>query len=165
MITKPSYHTPIPIIEYKEHNCPYCRYVYYEILKRLEDERPAINKRLIQRGQQPIPPIQVKTIDIDANRGCKEQQWFEIYSKKVGGTFTPAVYLPTAGKILYLFGSEKKPLFLEEKWTRKADQMLIQLIKILQQQYNTIYRPITIQDIAPKPPYIYTKKHIEMEMI
>jgi len=152
---RPTYLTPVEIIEYKEYNCPYCRYVYYEILKRIEDEWTIINRRLALRRQKTIPPVQIIPIDIDANRGSKEHQWFQRYSLKAGGVFTPAVYVPMAGKVLYLFGGKEKPLFLEERWTRKADQMLVDLIRILQDLNGKIYRPATFYDVAPKPAYAY----------
>ena len=62
------------IVLFIEPECPYCRYVYYRILRDILVRRTTLNQKMHQQGiKKTIPPFDIKVIDIVANRGCKEK--------------------------------------------------------------------------------------------
>ena len=113
----------ILITEWIEAKCPYCRYVYYSILKDLQARRDQLNRKLVKEGHLPLPIIEIRLIDVDANRGNREMQWFELYSRKVGGRFTPAIRVGNSQKIYYLWGDRDKGETLEQKKLSNTDKL------------------------------------------
>lgn len=97
----------IIITEFIEANCPYCRYVEYSILRELVARRDWLNRKLRQEGLYPLPILEIRLVDIDANIGNKDLQWFENYSEKLGGRYTPAIRVGETGKIFYMWGKER----------------------------------------------------------
>jgi hypothetical protein len=98
----------IIITEYIESHCPYCRYVETSILYDIVARSDDISKNLVKKGYRPLPILEIKLVDVDANSGTKEMQWFEQYSHKVGGIYTPAVRVGDSGKVYYLWGKQKE---------------------------------------------------------
>lgn len=98
----------IVIIEFMEQHCPYCRYVETSILADIVARRDEISKAVIQKGYRPLPILEIKLVDVEANSGSQEMQWFEQYSAKVGGIYTPAVRVGNSGKVYYLWGKQKE---------------------------------------------------------
>jgi glutaredoxin len=121
------------IYEFIEPTCPYCRYVYIYILKDLMVKRVELNQKMSQMGiKKYIPPFDIKLIDIIANRGCREEQWFNWYSHKIGGRYTPVVCINDVG--FYLWGGDK-PSELEEKQLSRTDKLKSDIISELTEEY------------------------------
>lgn len=121
------------ITEFIEPECPYCRYVYFYVLRDIMTRRVALNQKMHQHGiNKYIPPFDIKVIDIIANRGCKEEQWFNWYSKKIGGRYTPVVCINDIG--FYLWGGDK-PSELEESQLSRTDKLKSDLIAELTEEY------------------------------
>ena len=98
----------ITITEFIEASCPYCRYVETSILCDIVARRDDISKALVKKGYRSLPIIDINLVDVDANDGSKEMQWFAQYSRKVGGMYTPAVRVGNSGKVYYLWGKGKE---------------------------------------------------------
>jgi len=113
----------IVITEWIEAKCPYCRYVYYSILKDLQVRRDQLNRKLVKEGHFPMPILEIHLVDVEANRGNKEMQWFELYSRKVGGRFTPAIRVGNSQKIFYLWGDRDKGESLDQKKLSNTDKL------------------------------------------
>ena len=79
-----------------------------------------------QQGiKKTIPPFDIKVSDIVANRGCKEEQWFQWYSRKVGGRYTPVIMIDGVG--FYLWGGDK-PSKLEKDQLSRTDKLKSEVI-------------------------------------
>ena len=98
----------LTITEFIEAHCPYCRYVEHSILRDIIARRDDISKQLVRKGYLRLPIIELKLVDVEANQGSKEMQWFTQYSHKVGGIYTPAIRVGDSGKVFYLWGKEKE---------------------------------------------------------
>lgn len=121
------------IVEFIEPECPYCRYVYYHILRDIQVRRITLNQKMQQQGiKKIIPPFDIKIIDIVANRGCKEEQWFQWYSRKIGGRYTPVIMIDEVG--FYLWGSDK-PKKLEKEHLSRTDKLKSEIIAELTQEF------------------------------
>ncbi len=118
----------IVITEWGEATCPYCRYVYYSILRDLQVRRDQLNRKLIKEGHYPMPVLELHFVDVEANRGSREVQWFELYSRKVGGRFTPAIRVGDSAKIFYLWGQKDKTESLEKKNLSNTDKLKADLV-------------------------------------
>lgn len=94
--------------EFIEAHCPYCRYVETSILRDIIARRDELSKKLVKRGYLPLPILELKLVDVEANVGSKEMQWFRQYSHKVGGIYTPAIRVGNSGKVFYLWGKDKE---------------------------------------------------------
>jgi len=106
--------------------CPYCRYVYNRILRDILVRRPILNQKMNQQGiKKTIQPFDIKVVDIVANRGSKEEQWFQWYSRKIGGRYTPVVMIDEVG--FYLWGGDK-PKTLKEDELSRTDKLKSQII-------------------------------------
>jgi hypothetical protein len=70
--------------------------------------RDTLSKKLVKQGYRPLPIIEIKLVDVDANIDSKEMQWFSQYSQKVGGVYTPAIRVGDSGKVYYLWGKQKE---------------------------------------------------------
>lgn len=137
---------PIEIILYVEPFCPYCNYVQKFILRDIQIRRDELNRKLIREGLPPIPPIEIRVIDINANDGSIHSRWYEWYSKKVGSRSTPIVKI--GNKIFYLW--REKPDVLKEKELSKAEVLKAQIINELidigrraeeRERYDFDFRP------------------------
>jgi len=84
---------------------------------------------LIGQGLSPIPWLDLKVIDIDANLGRRESRYFEWYSKRINGRYTPVVNI---GDHLFYLWSKDKPQELKEKHLSKTDLLKKQIIEYLQ---------------------------------
>ena len=121
------------IVEFIEPRCPYCRYVYYHILRDILVRRVTLNQKMHQQGiNKIIQPFDIKVIDIVANRGCKEEQWFQWYSRKIGGRYTPVVMIDEVG--FYLWGKDK-PTKLEKEQLSRTDKLKSEVIFELTEKY------------------------------
>lgn len=94
--------------EFIEAHCPYCRYVEVSILRDIIVRRDELSKKLVKRGYLPLPILELKLVDVEANQGSKEMQWFQQYSRKIGGVYTPAIRVGDSGKVFYLWGKDKE---------------------------------------------------------
>jgi len=130
----------ILLTEWGEASCPYCRYVYYSILRDLVVRRDQLNRKLIKEGQYPMPILEIHFVDVEANRGSKEMQWFELYSRKVGGRFTPAVRVGPSAKIFYLWGQKEKTEILEKKHMSNTDKLKADLVAEIEDVLSRIDR-------------------------
>ena len=120
------------IVEFIEPLCPYCRYVYYNILRDIQVRRITLNQKMHQQGiKKIISPFNIKLIDIVANRGCKEEQWFQWYSRKVGGRYTPVIMIGEVG--FYLWGGDK-PTKLEKEQLSRTDKLKSDIIAELTEE-------------------------------
>ena len=135
----------ITITEWIEAHCPYCRYVENSILRDIQARRIEINRKLQKQGHYPIPPLEIRLIDIEANRGSREMQWFQQYSQKVGGVFTPAIRVADSGKVFYLWGSEKKET-LDKKAISNTDKLKADIIRDIQDILDRVDRKPLLYD-------------------
>jgi hypothetical protein len=155
----------ITLTEWIEAKCPYCRYVYYSILKDIQVRRIELNRKLVKQGHLPMPKIEIKLIDVEANKGCKEMQWFDQYSQKIGGVFTPAVRVGNIGKVFYLWGKDKdRPLSEKElSASAKLKSEILQEIQDILERVDRdgrfydrdLYNPASNMKLV-KPRMIYT---------
>jgi len=129
----------ITVYEWIESHCPYCRYVYYSVLRDLQVRRIELNRKLVKQGYLPMPPLEIELIDIHGNQGNKEMQWFNIYSQKIGGIFTPAIRVGNSAKVYYLWGEEKKEQ-LEEKQLSATDKLKSDIIQEIQDILSRVDR-------------------------
>ena len=114
------------IIEFIEPTCPYCRYVYYHVLRDIQVRRVTLNQKMNQQGiNKSIQPFDIKVIDIIANRGCRDEQWFQWYSRKIGGRYTPVIMIDEVG--FYLWGGDK-PSKLEKEQLSRTDKLKSDII-------------------------------------
>lgn len=121
------------ITEFIEPECPYCRYVYYHVLRDIMTRRVTFNQKMHQQGiNKYIPPFDIKIVDIIANRGCKEEQWFSWYSRKIGGRYTPVVCVNDTG--FYLWGGDK-PSELKESQLSRTAKLKSDIIAELTEEY------------------------------
>ena len=104
----------ITITMFIESHCPYCRYVEHSVLHDLQARRMELNQKLRKQGGIAMPPIELNLVDVEANKGCKEMQWFDVYSQKIGGAYTPAIKIEGSQKVFYMWGKDKKEN-IEEK--------------------------------------------------
>lgn len=135
----------LTIYEFIEAHCPYCRYVYYSVLRDLQVRRIELNRKLIKQGNLPMPILEIELVDVHGNMGCEEMQWFQNYSEKMGGMFTPAVRIGKFGKVYYLWGKEKKDIF-EEKELTNTEKLKAQLINEIQDILSRIDRNPLLYD-------------------
>ncbi|MFW6173225.1 MAG: hypothetical protein ACOC5T_05720 [Elusimicrobiota bacterium] len=124
----------VEITIFIEKDCPFCNYVQKFILEDLIVRRDVFSTHLVKRNMRPLPLMHLKIIDIEANMGRKESQFFEWYSNKIGGRYTPIVVI--GEKIFYLWG-KNKPLRVEEQHLSKTDLLKKQIIEHLQSLYDT----------------------------
>jgi len=120
---------PVEVVLYMEAFCPYCNYVHKYVLRDIQVRRDEINRKLRRERLPPIPPIEIRVIDINANYGSKYSQWYEWYSRKIGGRFTPIVKI--GNKVFYLWGSDK-PEVIEGKQLSRTQLLKKQIIEELQ---------------------------------
>jgi len=118
---------PIEVILFMEAHCPYCNYVHKFILRDIQIRRGEINAKLRREHLPPIPPIDIRIIDVNANAGTALSRWYEWYSRKIGGRFTPLIKI--GNKIFYLWSD--KPETLEQKEVSKAQNLKAQIINEL----------------------------------
>ena len=135
----------IIITEWIEPRCPYCRYVYYSILQDLQVRRYELNYKLMRQGYQPMPPIEIKLIDVSANDDSKEMQWFQQYSEKIGGIFTPAIKVGESGKIHYLWGKEKKST-LEKSQLSSTEELRMNILREIQDILTRVEQKMPLYD-------------------
>jgi len=121
----------ITIYEWVEAFCPYCRYVYYSVLRDLQVRRKELNTKLVKQGHFAMPPLEIELIDIHGNQGNAEMQWFKIYSQKIGGIYTPAIRVGKSAKVYYMWGQEKKEQ-LEEKALSATDKLKSDILQEIQ---------------------------------
>ena len=100
----------------------------------------------MKRGHIPMPIIELKLIDVDANTECKEMQWFSQYSQKIGGVFTPAIRVGESGKVFYLWGKEKKDV-PTEKQLSSTEKLKADLLNEIQEMLSQFEREPTYYDI------------------
>ncbi len=115
----------ITIYEWIEAHCPFCRYVENSILRDIQARRVDINKQLAKQGMYPMPPIELRLVDIEGNKDSKEMQWFSQYSQKIGGVYTPAIRVEKSDKVFYLWGKQGQ----EESATKKLKSQIVQEIQ------------------------------------
>lgn len=137
----------VEITIFIEKDCPFCNYVQKHILEELIARRHTISAGLMQRNMRPLPLMHLKVIDVDANIGRKESQFFEWYSQKIGGRFTPIIVI--GDKIFYLWG-KNKPLRLKDKHLSKTDFLKKQIIEHLQSLYDVSEEEETFYIENPK---------------
>ena len=128
----------IIIIEYIEANCPYCRYVEYSILRDIIATRDLINRQLASKKMIPLPILELKLIDVEANAESKEGQWFRQYSGKIGGEYTPAIRIEGSDKVYYLWG--KKGISPTKKEISSAGKLKSDLIMEMQNVLSKVDR-------------------------
>ena len=121
----------VEVILYMEAYCPYCNYVHKYILRDLQIRRDEINRRLRVERLPPIPPIDIRVVDVNV----KHDEWYETYSKKVGGRYTPVINIKDA--IFYLFGKDK-PTTLQQKHLSATSLLKSQIIEKLQQIVTSV---------------------------
>jgi hypothetical protein len=105
----------ITITMFIEAHCPYCRYVEHSILHDLQARRIELNTKLRRQGHMSMPIIEINLVDVEANKGCREMQWFDQYSEKMGGMYTPAIKIEGSQKIFYMWGKDKKEVMGEKE--------------------------------------------------
>lgn len=137
----------IEITIYIEKDCPFCNYVQKYILEDLIARRDVFSTELLQRNMRPLPLIHLNVVDIDANMGRKESQFFEWYSNKIGGRYTPIVVI--SDKIFYLWG-KNKPLRVEDQHLSKTAFLKKQIIEHLQSLYDVSEEEETFYIENPK---------------
>lgn len=121
------------IVEFIEPECPYCRYVYHYVLRDILVRRMDLNQKMTQQGMKKyIPPFDIKVVDIVANKGCKEEQWFTWYSRKIGGRYTPVIVVEDVG--FYLWGKEK-PKELKQEELSRTERLKVEIIRELVKDY------------------------------
>ncbi|MBS3748154.1 MAG: hypothetical protein KGY67_00455 [Candidatus Thermoplasmatota archaeon] len=119
----------ITVLEFIEPTCPYCRYVYYYVLRDILVRRDEFNRMMMQQNiQKRIPYFDIKQIDIVANRGTVEEQWFSWYSTKIGGRYTPLIKIND--DCFYLWTGKKNEELEEDKISR-TDKLKSDIIKAL----------------------------------
>ena len=62
--------------------------------------------------------LDIRIIDINSNLGTRYSKWYEWYSQKIGGRYTPIVVV--GDKIFYLWGSEKTEKLEKHQLSRTA---------------------------------------------
>jgi len=138
---------PIEVVLYMEAFCPYCNYVHKYILKDIQIRRDEINRKLRRERLPPIPPIEIRVIDINANDGSKYMQWYEWYSRKIGGRYTPIIKI--GNKVFYLWG-ENKPETIEKKQLSRTQLLKKQIIEELQDITRRLEKePRFVEEIKP----------------
>jgi glutaredoxin len=121
------------VVEFIEPTCPFCRYVYIHILRDIMVRRTILNQKLHQqKSKKIIPPFDVKLVDITANRGSLEEQWFNWYSRKIGGRYTPVVKINDTG--FYLWGGDKPEKIGAETLSR-TDKLKSEILAELTDEY------------------------------
>jgi len=137
------------VVEFIEPECPYCRYVYYFVLRDIQVRRMDLNRKMSQQGyNRYIQPFDIKIIDIVANRGYKEEQWFQWYSRKIGGRYTPVINIDDVG--FYLWGKEK-PKELKTEELSRTDRLKTKIIREL------------TETVFEKEPQLYDKELMILE--
>lgn len=122
--------------------CPYCNYVHKFILRDIQVRRSDINRKLIKEGLTPIPPIEIRVIDVEANYGSIHSRWYEWYSEKIGGKYTPVIKI--GDKIFYL----EKEEIVEN--LPSAELLRYQIIKELQDIVERVEKkPSYAKEIKP----------------
>ncbi|HDD57554.1 MAG: hypothetical protein DRP18_04395 [Candidatus Aenigmatarchaeota archaeon] len=118
---------PVEVVLFMEAYCPYCNYVHKFVLRDIQVRRTEINAKLRREHLPPIPPIDIRIVDVNANTGSVYSKWYEWYSRKIGGRFTPLIKI--GNKIFYLWS--EKPETLEQKEVSKAQNLKAQIINEL----------------------------------
>jgi len=137
----------VEVVLYMEAFCPYCNYVHKYILKDIQIRRDEINRKLRRERLPPIPPIEIRVIDINANDGSKYMQWYEWYSRKIGGRFTPIVKI--GDKVFYLWGHDK-PETIEKGQLSRTQLLKKQIIEELQDITRRVEKePRFVEQIKP----------------
>lgn len=117
------------IIEYVQPGCPYCNYVYHNIIRDILVRRDILNRKMKeQKKKQHIPFFDIRKIDIKANEGVSLDQWFRWYSNRKGGIYTPIVRVNDEG--FYLWIGEKSDKLEKEKLSR-SDKLKSEIITAL----------------------------------
>ena len=138
---------PVEVVLYMEAYCPYCNYVHKYILKDIQIRRDEINRKLRREGLPPIPPIEIRVIDINANDGSRYVQWYEWYSRKIGGRYTPIIKI--GNKIFYLWGRDK-PETIEKKQLSRTQLLKKQIIEELQDIARRVEKePRFVEELKP----------------
>jgi glutaredoxin len=145
----------IIITEYIEANCPYCRYVEMSIIRDIIAKRDTINRMLVKSGNKPMPIIELKLVDVDANDGSKDGQWFEQYSKKIGGRFTPVIKVGDTGKTHYLWGKEKQETISEKQISATA-----KLKNDILQEIQQIITSVDLKGLYYNKDFYNPKRHL-----
>lgn len=145
----------IQVVEFIEPDCPYCRYVYYYVLCDLQVRRDELNRKMMQHGDKTrIPPFEIKLVDIIANKGCTEEQWFQWYSMKtgIGKEGTPIVVIND--KIFYLLHKKNKEKLELEKLSRTdllKSQIISELTDVFFEKQPQLY---DLERMIPETVYI-----------
>ena len=138
---------PVEVVLYMEAYCPYCNYVHKYILKDIQIRRDEINRKLRREGLPPIPPIEIRVIDINANDGSRYVQWYEWYSRKIGGRYTPIIKI--GNKVFYLWGRDK-PETIEKKQLSRTQLLKKQIIEELQDIARRVEKePRFVEELKP----------------
>ena len=115
---------PVEVVIYLEVDCPYCNYVHKFILRDIQVRRDILSRKAMMQGLPPIPPIDIRIVDIHSTR----DPWYEWYSRKIGAKATPIVKI--GGKIFYLW--KEKPETLKKEELTRAELLKAQIIEELQ---------------------------------
>lgn len=159
---KPDYLNPVEVILFEEEGCRYCSYVNLAIIGKIEEEYQYINRNLIKNNQETIPPIRVKKIDVNANCGTKEAKWYSHFSEtKLKRVPPPTPCIKIYGKLFYMWGGKTKPDFLSSDQKQKADQVLVDIIKYLQQIGNqTRKKPYMFNERNKQIQYVFNREYL-----
>jgi len=140
---------PVEVKLYVEVYCPYCNYVHKYILRDLQVRYSEINRKLRSEGLPPIPPIDIRVIDVNVTY----DEWYETYSRKVGGRATPVIKV--GNSIFYLFGRDK-PTTLQQKQLSATSLLKSQIIEKLQQMATSVEKEPSLDvRIIPELPINY----------
>ena len=96
------------------------------------------------KNMHPLPIIELKLVDVEANVGCREAQWFKQYSDKIGGEYTPAIQVGENGKVFYLWG--KKGDTPTEEEISSAGKLKSDIIMEMQRILSSIDKEPTYYD-------------------
>ena len=108
-----------------------------------------INRKLRSEGLPPIPPIDIRVIDVNVTY----DEWYETYSRKVGGRATPVIKV--GNSIFYLFGKDK-PTTLQQKQLSATSLLKSQIIEKLQQMVTSVEKEPSLDvRIVPELPINY----------
>lgn len=144
----------IEVILYLESTCPYCNYVHKYILRDIQIRRSEINRKLRKEGLPPIPRFEIRVIDVDANVESKYMKWYEWYSKRIGGRYTPLIKI--GNKVFYLWG--EKSDVLESEKISEAELLKSQIIEELQDIAVRVEKePTLVGEIKPDIQYLNHK--------
>lgn len=142
------------VIEFIEPGCPYCSYVYNYILRDIQIRRDVLNQKLRKKGEKMlIPFFDIQQVDVIANRGCTDDQWFQWYSRKTGFGREGTPIVVVNKEIFYLTKTKTKKLE-EEKLSRKdllKSQIIGELTNVFFEKETVLY---DLERMIPETIYI-----------